>query len=309
MRIVVLCGGVGAARFLSGLVRVRRPEDVTAIVNVADDETFHGLHVSPDLDTVLYTLAGIVDEARGWGIRGDTYRCGETLRALGAETWFQLGDLDLATHIRRSELLGAGQPLSQVTAALARALSVRTRILPVSDGRQATMVRTPAGWLAFQEYFVKRATADAVLELRFEGEVAPAPGVLDAIASAETVVLAPSNPFVSIGPILAVAGLRDALRDATAPIVAVSPIVGGAAIKGPAAAMLASLDHEVSPVGVAALYADFLDAMVIDERDRALAPRVAALGVRPVVAPTLMSDATARERLARDVLAATAASG
>src|SRR5919197_126422 len=199
--IAVLCGGVGAARFLEGLVRVVDPERVTAIVNVADDAEFHGLHVSADVDTVLYTLAGIVDPEHGWGIAGDTWTVQTALARLGRETWFQLGDRDLATHIHRTALLREGVPLSEVTARLARALGVRVRILPASDERQATMVRTDDGWIAFQEYFVRRRQQDVVREVRFDGPGVPAPAVRDAIATARVVIVAPSNPIVSIGPI------------------------------------------------------------------------------------------------------------
>jgi len=297
--VVVLCGGVGAARFLEGVVRVVDAEAVTAIVNVADDAEFHGLHVSPDIDTVLYTLAGIVDPAQGWGVRGDTHVLQAALAQLGRDTWFQLGDRDIATHIHRTALLREGVTLTEITARLARSLGVRARILPSSDERQATMVRTDDGWLAFQEYFVHRRQQDTVREVRFDGPGTPAPGVLDAIAGASVVLVAPSNPIVSIGPILALAGVRDALSRTAAPVVAISPIVGGEALKGPAAAMLASLGHEVSPVGVARIYTDFLDAMVLDERDAALASSVESAGPRAIVAPTIMRDLASKEQLAR----------
>ena len=297
--VVVLCGGVGAARFLEGVVRAVDAEAVTAIVNVADDAEFHGLHVSPDIDTVLYTLAGIVDPAQGWGVRGDTHVLQAALARLGRDTWFQLGDRDIATHIHRTALLREGVTLTEITARLARSLGVRARILPSSDERQATMVRTDDGWLAFQEYFVHRRQQDTVREVRFDGPGTPAPGVLDAIAGASVVLVAPSNPIVSIGPILAIAGVRDALSRTPAPVVAISPIVGGEALKGPAAAMLASLGHEVSPVGVARMYADFLDAMVLDERDAALASSVESAGPRAIVAATIMRDLASKEQLAR----------
>ena len=297
--VVVLCGGVGAARFLEGVVRAVDAEAVTAIVNVADDAEFHALHVSPDIDTVLYTLAGIVDPAQGWGLRGDTHAVQGALAQLGRDTWFQLGDRDIATHIHRTALLREGVTLTEITARLARSLGVRARILPSSDERQATMVRTDDGWLAFQEYFVRRRQQDTVREVRFDGVGTPAPGVIDAIAGASVVIVAPSNPIVSIGPILALASVRDALSRTPAPVVAISPIVGGEALKGPAAAMLASLGHEVSPVGVARIYADFLDAMVLDERDAALASAVESAGPRAVVAPTIMRDLASKEQLAR----------
>ena len=324
--IAVLCGGVGAARFLSGLVRVVDPARVTAIVNVGDDAEFHGLHVSPDLDTVLYTLAGMVDETTGWGVRADTSHVQEALARLGRDTWFRLGDADLATHIHRTALLREGLPLSGVTERLRRAFGIGATLLPATDDTQATMVRTDDGWLAFQDYFVRRGSRDVVREVRFNSNTRPAPGVLAAevrfdsgarpapgvlvaIAEAEVVIVAPSNPIVSIGPVLAVEGVRTALVATAATIVAVSPIVGGQALKGPAAAMLASLGHEVSAAGVAALYADFLDVLVIDEQDADLAPRVTALGVRPVVAPTIMRDAAAKAALARAVLDAARAHG
>jgi LPPG:FO 2-phospho-L-lactate transferase len=305
--VVVLCGGVGAARFLEGVVRVVDPETATAIVNVADDAEFHSLHVSPDIDTVVYTLAGIVDPEQGWGVGGDTHVLQTALAELGRDTWFQLGDRDLATHIHRTALLREGVSLTEITAQIARSLGVLARILPASDERQATMVRTDDGWLAFQEYFVHRRQQDTVREVRFDGAGTPAPGVIDAIASARVVLLAPSNPIVSIGPILALSGVRSALSRTSAPIVAVSPIIGGEALKGPAAAMLASLGHEVSPVGVARFYADFLDVLVIDERDAALAARVEAAGPRAVVAPTIMRDLPAKELLARTAIDAAGA--
>jgi len=307
MSIVVLCGGVGAARFLSGLVRVVDPATVTAIVNVADDATFHGLHVSPDVDTVLYTLAGLVNEEHGWGIRDDTFHVQEALAQLGRDTWFQLGDTDIATHVHRTALLREGVPLSEVTARLGGAFGLALRVVPASDEPMTTAVRTDDGWLAFQDYFVRRRQQDTVREIRFDGALTPAPGVLDAIESARVVIVAPSNPLVSIGPILAIRGVRDALRTTSAPVVAISPIVGGGAIKGPAAAMLASLGHEVSPAGVARLYADFLDTLVLDETDAPLAAAVAATGVRPVLAQTIMRDDRAKQVLARTVLDAASA--
>jgi LPPG:FO 2-phospho-L-lactate transferase len=304
--VVVLCGGVGAARFLEGVVRVVDAEAVTAIVNVADDAEFHGLHVSPDIDTVLYTLAGIVDPAQGWGIRDDTHVVQAALAKIGRDTWFQLGDRDIATHIHRTALLRGGMSLTDITLQLAQSLGVRVRILPSSDDRQATMVRTDDGWLAFQEYFVRRRQQDVVREIRFDGAGTPAPGVIDAIETARVVLVAPSNPIVSIGPILALAGVREALSRTAARVVAISPIVGGEALKGPAAAMLASLGHEVSPVGVARMYADFLDVMVLDELDSALAPGIESVGPRAVVAQTIMRDLGAKDLLARAAIDAAA---
>ena len=304
MSVVVLCGGVGAARFLEGLVRVVEPAQITAIVNVGDDEVFYGLHVSPDLDTVMYTLAGCVDAARGWGVREDTYRGQEMLRRYGRQGWFALGDADLATHILRTERLAAGSPLSMVTRELAQALGVEVALLPATDDRFATEVRTDAGWLRFQDYFVRRRATDPVREVRWVGAAQPAPGVLAALAGARAVVLAPSNPIVSIGPILALPGIREALAATRATVIAVSPIVAGEALKGPAAAMLRTLGHECSAVGVARLYADLLDTLVLDEQDAALAPEIAALGIRPVVTATVMRDLAAKEALARVTLGA-----
>ena len=302
--VVVLAGGVGAARFLEGVVRVVDPARVTAIVNTGDDAEFFGLYVSPDVDTVLYTLAGVVEPSQGWGVRDDTEHALAMLRRLGHDTWFKLGDRDLAVHVHRTERLRSGATQTDVTDDLRRRLGLETRLLPMSDQPVRTRVRTPDGWLDFQEYFVRRRAADEVLEIRYDGaeQAAPAPGLLDAIEHAGAVLLAPSNPLVSIGTILAVAGVRDALTATAAPVVAVSPIVGGATIKGPADRMMRGLGMEVSAVGVALAYADFLDVLVLDEQDRELAPRVEEAGVRAVVADTIMRDLDAKSRLARVVL-------
>ncbi len=303
-RIAVLCGGVGAARFLSGLVDVVDPSQVTAIVNVADDDEFHGLHVSPDIDTVLYTLGDLVHEEQGWGRRDETYNTQAELARLGEDAWFRLGDKDLALHIHRTRLLAEGRPLTVVVDGIRKALGIGATILPASDGRQRTSVRTDEGWIGFQEYFVKRRTADDVRELRFEPDAAPTAAVRAAIADADIIVIAPSNPFVSIGPILALTGLRDDLHGARATVVAVSPIVGGAAIKGPAAAMLAAFGHEVSALGVARLYAKIADAFVLDTEDAALEPAVRELGLTTAVVPTIMRDRATRADLARATIAA-----
>jgi LPPG:FO 2-phospho-L-lactate transferase len=302
--IAVLAGGVGAARFLRGLIDVVDAADVTIIGNTGDDEEFFGLHVSPDLDTVVYTLADAVDPERGWGLAGDTYTFLEQMRSLGEETWFLLGDRDLATHVLRTRLLREGRPLSEATAAVARAFGLRCRLLPMSDDRLRTIVTTDGGELSFQEYFVRRGQRDEVRALRFDGAAAarPAPGVLEAIAQASAVIVAPSNPLVSIGPVLAVPGVRQALRDSHAPVAAVSPIVGGRALKGPADRMLASLGHASSAAGVARLYADFLDVLVIDREDAALAGAVESAGVRAVVTDTIMHDAASRRALAQATL-------
>lgn len=304
--ITVLAGGIGAARFLRGLVDVVDPASVTVIGNTGDDEQFLGLHVSPDLDTVVYTLADAVDPERGWGLADDSHAALEQAERLGEETWFRLGDKDLATHVRRTHLLREGRSLSEASEAVARAFGLTCRLLPMSDDPVRTIVTTDAGELSFQDYFVRRRWQDEVRSIRFQGaeEAQPAPGVIEAIVEAERVIIAPSNPLVSIGPILAVAGVRQALRDTPAAVGAVSPIVGGRALKGPADRMLASLGHETSAAGVARLYADFLDVLVLDREDSALASEVEASGVRPVVADTIMRDAASRRALAEATLQA-----
>ncbi len=307
--ITVLCGGVGAARFLQGLTAVVPAGEVTAIGNVGDDLDIYGLHVSPDLDTVLYTITGEIDEDKGWGVKGDTPRALERARALGAPAWFWLGDLDIGLHLARTERLARGEPLSRITAGLATALGTDLQIIPATDDRLRTMVQTAGGEIDFQTYYVGRQHRDTVTGLRFDGAAAarPAPGVIDAIAAAEVLVIAPSNPLISIDPILAVPGVREAVQRRTGPRVGVSPIVAGAAIRGPAAHMLRSLGHEPSAAGVARHYAGLIDALVIDEADAALAAEVEAAGMRAVVAPTVMRDPAARAELARAALAAASA--
>lgn len=302
----MLAGGVGAARFLQGLVQVVPAGNITVISNTGDDEEFFGLHVSPDIDTVIYTLAGAIDEAQGWGLAGETYAALGALQRLGYETWFSLGDTDLGTHAFRSRLLHEGATLSEATARIADAFGLGLRLLPMSDDRIRTLVETDAGTLAFQEYFVKHRTEVDVRAVRFDSvdDASAAPGVLDAIASADVVIVAPSNPVVSIGPVLAVPGVRDALRSTDARIAAVSPIIGGRTIKGPADRMMASLGMTATAVGVAEAYADFLDVLVIDEEDRGLAHAVEASGVRAVVAPTIMRGPDEKCGLAAAVLAA-----
>ena len=305
MQITVLAGGVGAARFLHGLVRVVDPADVTVICNVGDDFEWHGLHVSPDIDSVIYTLAGIEGE-QGWGVRNDTFAALRELEALDERPWFTIGDRDLATHVRRHALLRGGATLSEATAALAAARGIGCRILPVTDEPHPTRVLTDDGEIEFQQYFVARRAQDSVRGLRFPGAAAarPAPGVLEALSMADAVVIAPSNPFVSIQPLLEVPGVREALGTTQAPRIAISPIVGGAAVKGPAAEMLRSLGHEVSALGVARLYEGLLDCFVLDTADAALAPDVERLGMRAVVTGTMMTDDARRASLAEDVLRA-----
>ena len=300
--IVALAGGVGAARFLQGLVKVVEPSDVTVIVNTGDDIELHGLYISPDVDIVLYTLAGIVDEQKGWGIKGDTFYCLEMLGRYGLETWFKLGDKDLATHIYRTMLLKAGYTLSQATEAIRRALGVKVRVIPMSDQPVKTIIITDKGPMHFQEYLVKRGARDTVLGVRFEGvETAePAPGVLEAIERAKGIIICPSNPVVSIGTILALRGVREALREAKAPVIAISPIIGGAPVKGPADKLMRGIGVEVSAYGVANLYRDFLDYIIIDKVDKGLKERIEQeLGIRVVIANTLMRTLEDKVRLAR----------
>ena len=302
-RVTVLAGGVGGARLADGVVRASPGSELTVVVNVGDDFEWQGLRVSPDLDSVLYTLAGR-EGVEGWGISGDSTVVLEALAALGGEDWFRIGDRDLATHLRRTALLRAGRPLSEVTAELASALDVGARLLPVTDDPHPTLIATDGGELTFQEYFVRRRQLDEVRAVRFPGAegARPAPGVLAAIAEADLLLVAPSNPFVSIAPLLAVAGVRGAIEAARAPRLAVSPIVGGAAVKGPAAAMLRSLGHEVSALGVARLLRGLCDVFVLDEVDRELAPAVAELGLEPLVTDTMMIDRPRRAALARALL-------
>ena len=302
--IVVLAGGVGGAKMAQGLQAALPPGDLTVVVNTADDFELYGLLISPDLDTVMYTLAGIADPVNGWGVAGDTRNTLDAIARYGEEPWFLLGDQDFATHILRTERLRAGRPLSAVTTELAGALGIRSRIVPMTDDRVATLVDTPAGKLEFQDYFVGRRQSDDVLGVAFAGiEQATAhPDALAAIREAETVVIAPSNPIVSVAPILEIPGMREALGDTQAAIVAVSPIVGGRALKGPAAQMLATLGHEVSALGVARLYAGLIDGLVIDEIDRELMPAIELSGLRVLVTATVMGDEADRRRLAAEVL-------
>jgi LPPG:FO 2-phospho-L-lactate transferase len=302
--ITVLAGGVGAARFLQGVVQIVPQEHITVIVNTGDDRDFYGLHVSPDSDIVMYTLAGIVDEAHGWGIRGDTYATMQQLTAYGNEDWFMLGDRDLATHIHRTNLLRQGKTLSEVADNLRLQLGLTLRVLPMSNQPVATHIQTPAGLLHFQEYMVKRRCSDEVQDVVFVGaeQARPAPGVLDAIKQAEAILIAPSNPIVSIGSIVAVPGIHDALHEASGMIVAVSPIVGGAPIKGPADKLMRGLGMNVSAVGVARCYRDFLDVMVIDEQDAHLTSEIEDLGIPTVVTDTIMRDLPTKAALARRVL-------
>ncbi|MGQ0433568.1 MAG: 2-phospho-L-lactate transferase [Microthrixaceae bacterium] len=305
--ITVLAGGVGAARLLAGLVQVWPQHELTAIVNVGDDVELHGLHISPDLDTVTYTIAGAIDPERGWGLGGETWHAMEALaRYRLARTWFNLGDRDLATHLYRTDRLRAGATLTEVTAEIASAWHLGLRLLPASDQPVRTRLIVADGEIDFQEYFVHRQHDVAVTSVRFEGadDAAPAPGVIDAIASADRIVIAPSNPIVSIAPVLAVQGVRAAVEARRAAVVAVSPIVAGAALKGPADRLLRELGHESSVVGIARLYAPIAATLVIDEADAAHAEAVEAEGLRCVVAPTIMRGPAESAALAKVVLAA-----
>ena len=305
MNVVVLSGGVGGARFVRGLVDVVAPADVAVVGNVGDDVEVLGLHVSPDLDSILYSLADLNDEVRGWGRAGETWRALETVRALGGEGWFQLGDLDLGLHLVRTQALRSGEPLSSVTLRVARALGIEATVLPATDDRLRTWLETPAGEFPFQEWFVARGHRDDVDAVRFEGDARAAPGVLDELAAADVLLIAPSNPYVSIGPILAVPGIRDALAARRVPSVAVSPLIGGRAVRGPADRMLARLAGGTSPAHVAVQYEGLIDALVVDEAD---ADRLEGLDeVRPIVTQTLMSDEDARKRLAEAALGAVVA--
>ena len=302
--ITALCGGVGAARFLVGLVDVVPPESVTAVVNTGDDLVLHGLHISPDLDTVTYTLAGAINPETGWGLAGETWQAMTALDRYGGESWFRLGDRDLGTHLFRTHRLRGGTTLTEVTAEITKAWDLAIRVLPMSDDPVRTKVVVDGEELDFQDYFVARRHSVPVTAVRFDGadDAAPGPGVLEAIAGADTVVICPSNPIVSIGPLLAVPGIRDALIQRRGTTAAVSPIVGGQALKGPADRMLTELGHEASVVGVARLYAPLASVLVIDEADAELAAAVERVGVRCVVTKTVMHGAPEAAALARTTL-------
>jgi LPPG:FO 2-phospho-L-lactate transferase len=304
MRIAVLAGGVGGARFVQALTEVVRPSDVTVIANVGDDLEVYGLHVSPDLDTLLYKLAGLGDEERGWGRADETWNARDTIERLGGETWFQLGDRDLGLHLVRTEALRRGEPLSAVTERIARAVGLQLALLPATDDRLRTRIRTPAGEFEFQEWFVARGHADRVDEVVYDGaaEATPAPGVLEAVEAAELIAIAPSNPFVSIGPILAVDEIRALVERRRERVVAVSPLIGGRAVKGPADAMFQSLAGGTGAAQVTACYKGLIGALVIDEADADDAAAVAERGVRPLVTRTLMSEPDARAELVETVL-------
>jgi LPPG:FO 2-phospho-L-lactate transferase len=304
MKVCALAGGVGGAKLAAGLRDELPPGDLSVVVNTADDFDLWGLHICPDLDTVMYTLAGISNPETGWGIAGETFESLRMLGRYGEDTWFKLGDRDLATHILRTARLRSGETLTRVTAELSRALGIRSSVLPMSDDPVSTVLETPDGRLEFQEYFVRRRQEDEVLgvELRGVEEAAPTEAVLAAISGADAIVICPSNPVVSVGPILALPGVREALARSAAPRVAVSPIVGGRALKGPADRMMLSLGHEVSATGVARMYASLVDGMVVDTIDEGERESIEAFGMRVLATGSVMRDAADRARLASETL-------
>jgi len=306
VNVAVLSGGVGGARFLRGLIAVVDPGNVSIIGNVADDIELLGLRVSPDLDSILYTLTGRSDEERGWGRADESWRALATVSELGGEDWFRLGDRDLGLHLVRTELLRSGAPLSEATARVARAFGLEAHLLPATDDPVRTFLETAAGTFPFQTWFVARGHRDEVDAVHYAGapEAAPAPGVLEALRDADVILVAPSNPYVSIGPILAVAEIRAALEERTVPCVAVSPLVGGRAVKGPADRMLRRLAGGTTPAHVASCYAGLIDALVLDVAD---APADLLSGIRPVVTHTLMTDLDAARQLAAAALDAAGA--
>jgi LPPG:FO 2-phospho-L-lactate transferase len=303
--ITALGGGVGASKLLLGLYEVMDPEGLTIIVNTGDDIVLHGLKISPDLDIVTYTLAGIVDSAKGWGFRGETFHALKRLAAYGRPDWFNLGDRDLATHIHRSALLEEGRTLSEAAESIRVALGVKARILPMSDDAVPTIIESNEGAMHFQKYLVKRRAEPIVEGIRFPGveQVRPAPGVLETIREADRIIICPSNPLISIGPILAVPGVRDALRARKADTFVVCPIVGGKSLKGPSDKMLAQLGYEATALGVAKLYADISVTFVIDPADKGHEEGISALGMKVAIVPTVMKTLSQKRKLARSLLA------
>jgi len=302
--ITALAGGVGASKLLLGLYEALAPSMLTIIVNTGDDIELHGLRISPDLDIVTYTLAGIVDSAKGWGIRGETFHALKRLAAYGRPNWFNLGDRDLGTHIHRTALLAEGQTLAQAAESIRVALGVKARILPMSNDPVPTIIESDEGSLHFQEYLVKRGAEPVVKGIRFEGVegARPAPGVLEAIREASRIIICPSNPLISIAPILAVPGVREQLRFRKTEVFAVCPLVGGKSLKGPSDKMLAQLGHEATALGVAKLYADFTATFVIDPADKTQAAAIGGLGMKVAILPTVMKTRAQKHRLARALL-------
>ena len=305
MKIAALAGGVGGSKLLLGLYRVMDPADLSIVVNTGDDIVMHGLHVSPDPDIITYTLAGVANEETGWGIAGETFRVAEGLARYGRPVWFKLGDRDLATHIHRSALMKEGATLSQAIDSIRTALGVRARILPMSDDPVPTMLDTDEGAMHLQDYLVRRRCEPRLKTIAFERveRARPAPGVIEAIERADGIVISPSNPLISIGPILAVPGVREALRNRRAAVAAVCPLVGGRSLKGPSDKMMADMGLEVSAVGVASLYRDFCATLIIDQADEAAGAAIEGLGMKPAVRPTVMESLEDKERLASHVLA------
>ncbi len=303
--ILVLTGGTGGAKLVEGLAALLDPTALTIVCNTGDDCVFHGLYISPDIDTITYTLAGVSDTEKGWGVKGDSYAALEQLRRLGNDVWFNLGDKDLATHITRTRLRSEGRKLSEITDQIRRALGVSATILPMSDDRIETRVKTPLGEISFQEFFVKERSAPEVVGVYFAGaeKSRPTPGVLNAVQAAEAIIVCPSNPVTSIGPILAVRGIRAALENSEAPIIGVSPIVGKVAISGPAHRLMKACGLESSPLGVAKSYRQFVKMLVIAREDRAMIQQIEALGVKAVCSDILVNSLAEKRRLAREVLA------
>lgn len=309
-KIVVICGGVGAARFLRALTSVVDPHQVTAIINVADDMVLHGLSISPDIDTVTYTLAEAIDPDRGWGLRNETWRAMEALGRYGDRNWFSLGDQDLATHLQRTARLAEGASLTEVTGEISESWGVDVTMLPVTNDRVSTWVTRADSQeeISFQEYFVGEQHGVPISQVRFDNieQTSATPEVLTALESADTIVIAPSNPLVSIAPVVDVPGVRAAMADSAAPTVAISPIVGGEALKGPAARLLAELGHDPTATGVARLWAGLTDVLLIDDKDAARSREIAALDVVPYVTDTIMDDPRRSAALARSALSAAA---
>jgi LPPG:FO 2-phospho-L-lactate transferase len=302
--ITVLTGGTGGAKFVDGLRRILSPEELTIVVNTGDDHDWWGLYVSPDLDSITYVLAGILSPERGWGVRGDTFHCLQAMQEFGEPSWFSVGDRDLATHLSRNQLLSRGRTLTEATRIIAEKLGVHSRVLPMSDQRVQTRIQTPVGELSFEEYFVKRRYQDPVESVRFDGasKSKPAPGAVEAITKADAVLIAPSNPVTSIGPILAVPGIREALRNTAAKIVAVSPIIGSIAVSGPAVSLMASQRLSASIAGIADFYADFLDTLIVHDSDAETAQALSGNRVDLVSTDILMRTTEDKVRIANSAL-------